>query len=240
MSYDFRIVQRALQAAGFSPGPIDGDPGRLTGEATLAALAALRTARGFKDAPAPSPPPPSASAPSAGGPIPADWLPAASMLRVIVHWTAGRHDPSMLDREHYHILIDGKGSLVRGKLPISANRVGRNPAEPYAAHTLNANGGAIGVALCGMLDAQERPFQPGPYPLTPVQWAMLARVLAQLSQAYAIPILPRSVLTHAEVQNTLGIAQRGKWDIARLPFSPLVGARAIGDAMRADALAANR
>ncbi|MGF7055404.1 hypothetical protein GGC47_004615 [Bosea sp. OAE752] len=45
---------------------------------------------------------------------------------------------------------------------------------------------------------------------------------------------PKTVLSHAEVQGTLKIAQRGKWDIARLAFDPsAVGAKACGDTFRA-------
>ncbi|WP_248311240.1 hypothetical protein [Bosea sp. UNC402CLCol] len=45
---------------------------------------------------------------------------------------------------------------------------------------------------------------------------------------------PKTVLSHAEVQGTLKIAQRGKWDIARLAFDPPVGgAKACGDMFRA-------
>jgi hypothetical protein len=43
----------------------------------------------------------------------------------------------------------------------------------------------------------------------------------------------KTVLSHAEVQQTLGITQKGKWDIARLPFDDSIkGAIAIGDQMR--------
>ncbi|MEZ2409060.1 hypothetical protein AB6806_19835 [Bosea sp. RCC_152_1] len=43
------------------------------------------------------------------------------------------------------------------------------------------------------------------------------------------------MLSRAEVQGTLKIVQRGKWDIARLAFDPFVGgAKACGDMFRAD------
>lgn len=41
------------------------------------------------------------------------------------------------------------------------------------------------------------------------------------------------MLSHAEVQTTLGIRQSGKWDVARLAFDPsVVGAKAVGDLFR--------
>jgi hypothetical protein len=43
----------------------------------------------------------------------------------------------------------------------------------------------------------------------------------------------QTVLTHAEVQPTLGVKQRGKWDITRLSFKPdLVGAIPVGNYIR--------
>ena len=75
------------------------------------------------------------------------------MARVICHWTAGRHRANGLDRQHYHILIEGDGRLVRGVPTIDLNA---EPVKPgYAAHTRNCNGGSIGVALCGMVGARE-------------------------------------------------------------------------------------
>jgi len=67
--------------------------------------------------------------------ISSSWMPPAKMQRIIVHWTAGSHKASELDRAHYHILIQGDGSLVRGIPTIDLNQA---PAKKgYAAHTLN-------------------------------------------------------------------------------------------------------
>jgi hypothetical protein len=163
--------------------------------------------------------------------IPASWLPAASMQRVICHWTAGNQRASTFDAAHYHLLIEGDGNLVRGLHPISAN------AAPirgnYAAHTRGCNTGSIGVSLACMRGAQESPFDAGPEPMTVVQWNALVEVLAALCTRYGIKVTPKTVLSHAEVQDNLGIAQRSKWDYTRLPFAPeLRGARAIGDTLR--------
>ena len=137
------------------------------------------------------------------------------MKRIIIHWTAGRHAPSNLDREHYHKIIDGAGKVHDGKFPISANA---KPVQgQYAAHTRNCNTGSIGVAVAAMAGAQERPFNAGTHPITPAQVTALARLCASLAKQYGIPITPQTILTHAEVQPVLGIKQRGKWDITWLP-----------------------
>jgi len=212
-------LQRRLSSLGFNPGPHDGLIGPSTLRATNLALDKL----------APSSAQP---APVPASLVPADWMPWAQMSRIIVHWTAGNHKASADDRKHYHILIEGDGKLVRGTPSILLNQA---PVKAgYAAHTLNCNGSSIGVSLCGMAGAVESPFSAGKAPLTMDQWAVLPQVLAALCRRYSIPVTPSTVLSHAEVQDTLGIKQRGKWDIARLPFDPFTkGARAIGDQFRA-------
>jgi peptidoglycan hydrolase-like protein with peptidoglycan-binding domain len=80
----------------------------------------------------------------------------------------------------------------------------------------------------------ELTFDAGKYPMTQTQWDILAGVVSELCQAYSIPVTPSTVLSHAEVQGTLGIAQSGKWDYTRLAFDLNVkGAKACGDKLRA-------
>lgn len=170
------------------------------------------------------------------GNVPAGWMPAAKMSRVIVHWTAGTNKASDFDRKHYHILIEGDGKLVRGIPSIKLNEA---PAKAgYAAHTLNCNSGSIGISLCGMHGAVEAPFNPGKYPITAEQWKALAEAVADLCERYDIPVSPKTVLSHAEVQANLGIKQRNKWDIATLPFDrKFKTAKAVGDRLRAEVTA---
>lgn len=137
------------------------------------------------------------------------------MKRIIIHWTAGAYTPSNLDKEHYHFIVDHNGRVHFGKFPPEANE---NPVKgKYAAHTLDCNTGAIGIAVAAMAGAVERPFDPGKHPMTNAQIGALARECARLCTVYAIPVMRETVLTHAEVQPTLGIKQRGKWDITWLP-----------------------
>ncbi|TDR90277.1 peptidoglycan recognition protein family protein [Enterovirga rhinocerotis] len=228
-------IQRRLKALGYDigrSGPnkdgIDGDLGDLSQTAILKALETGKPALAGIVLPVVPPVAP------AVGVVPSAWMPAAKMARVIVHWTAGAHKASDLDREHYHVIIQGDGTLARGK-SIALND-GAGIKSGYAAHTLNLNTGSIGVSLACMAGAIERPFDPGKAPMTPKQWDMLPGVLAGLCSRYGIPVTPRTVLSHAEVQGTLGIAQRGKWDIAAVPSAGsmiYVGATGAGNTIRA-------
>jgi hypothetical protein len=164
------------------------------------------------------------------GIVPKEWMPPAKMKRIICHWTAGAHEASALDRKHYHIVVEGDGELVRGLVPIDENE--RTGDGRYAAHTLGANTGSIGVAVCCMAGANERPFRPGSHPMRESQWKRLAEVVAELCEAYAIPVTPKTVLGHGEVERNLGIRQKGKWDPLVLPWAPQLSPRDVGDMFR--------
>jgi hypothetical protein len=71
--------------------------------------------------------------------------------------------------------------------------------------------------------------------MTAKQWDVLSSVVAELCNSYGIPVSPSTVLSHAEVQGTLGIPQSGKWDYTRLSFDDgTVGAKDCGDKLRDD------
>ena len=137
------------------------------------------------------------------------------MKRIILHWTAGTNAVSDLDRRHYHFIIDGDGKVHEGTFRPEDNLDVRD--GKYAAHTLNCNTGAIGVAVAAMAGAVERPFNAGRFPITLKQVEALARLCARLCAQYEIPVRRETILSHAEVQPTLKIQQRGKWDITWLP-----------------------
>lgn len=159
------------------------------------------------------------------------------MKRIHMHWTAGRNTVSSVDLEHYHYIIDQHGQPVAGNNPVSANA---SPIKgQYAAHTLNANSDAIGVAVAGMFNAKESPFDPGPSAMMQMQIDGLVKLVARLCKEYGIPVTRETVLSHAEVQPTLGIKQRGKWDIMWLPGMAKPGDPvAVGDKLRASIRAA--
>ena len=153
------------------------------------------------------------------------------MKRIILHWSAGPHTPTNEDKTHYHRIIDGAGKVHNGKWPISANE---KPVKgQYAAHTLDCNTGSIGVAVAAMAGAQERPFHAGSHPITPAQVDALVGLVRALCREYGIPVTRETVLSHAEVQPTLKITQRGKWDITYLPGMIGPGdAVEVGDRLR--------
>lgn len=218
-------LQRRLNELGYVVA-VDGIYGPQTDAANLDALTKVPGTV----AP-PEPPDPPASKPKQL--IPSSWMPNAKMRRIHVHWTAGNYKASETDKKHYHILIEGDGTPVKGTPSIKLNE---SPVKAgYAAHTLNANGDAIGVSMCCMAGAVERPFKPGSAPMTRAQWANAVRAVAELSVRYSIAVTPTTILTHAEVQNNLGIAQRGKWDVAILAFDTSVdSAKKVGDRLRAE------
>jgi len=209
-------LQSRLRALGLDPGPSDGIYGTLTEEAVFDAL----------DLYAPA-------VEVAGGLIPAEWVPPCVMQRIICHWTAGAYTANATDLNYYHILIEGDGELCRGVYSIKDN-VNTSDGR-YAAHTKNCNTGSIGVSLCCMAGAVESPFSAGKFPMTETQWNTLTAVVAELCHAYSVSVTRETVLSHAEVQGTLGIAQSGKWDYTKLAFDPsMSGAKACGDRLRND------
>jgi hypothetical protein len=128
-------------------------------------------------------------------------------------------------------MVEGDGKLVTGRFRPEANA---SPlGSDYAAHTRGCNSDAIGFAFCGMFGARERPFMTGDFPLRWEQVRAGCWYVRQLCERYDIPITRETVLTHAEVEKTLGVRQRGKWDITWLPGMVEPGAAVwIGDQLR--------
>jgi len=138
------------------------------------------------------------------------------MKRIICHWSAGSYVPSALDKQHYHYLIDGDGEVHRGFYAPEDNLDTRDGR--YAAHTRHLNRDSIGIALCAMAGATEKDF--GRFPIKQAQWDALVKLIRNVCEEYNIPVSRKTVLSHAEVQITLAVEQRGKWDIS---VSPLTG-----------------
>lgn len=136
------------------------------------------------------------------------------MQRIIGHHDAGGYSPSAEALRAYHRLIDGDGGVRDGQHPITANAVGKAlVAGKYAAHCLNLNSGSIGLAICAMAGASwGNPFSSTKYPVKPEQVASFVEEAARLCSMYGIAVSRKTVLTHAEVEITLGVKQKGKWD----------------------------
>lgn len=199
-------IQARLMARGFDSGPIDG----LMGPKTKAATDKFhrKTGRTIRE----------------------DFHPSG-LHRIIMHWTAGAAGVIDLERRHYHLIIGQDARVYAGDHAPEANADisdGR-----YAPHTRALNTGSIGVAMDGMHGAVERPFSAGSAPITWHMVAVMAETVADLCVTYDIPLSRYTVLTHAEVQPTLGIWQRAKWDICWLPGMPAAGeAVTIGGKIR--------
>lgn len=164
-------------------------------------------------------------------PVWKDPLPKASPKRIILHWTAGGAKASDLDRKHYHFLVEQDGTIVKGVHGIDANDAPKT--GKYAAHTWKTNTKSIGLSLCGMVGAIERPFNGGSAPFKNSQLEVLTQLVAQLCAHYRIPVTRKTVLGHGEVQALLGITQKQKWDPMVLPWDPAMPPREVGDMMRA-------
>jgi len=154
-----------------------------------------------------------------------------SMKRTISHWTGGGGRANNVDKAAYHRITEFDGNVVHGKEEIEDNIVTSD--GDYAAHTRNLNTGSIGVAMAGMAGAKEYPLEFGASPINRTQFEAHCKLLAELHTAYGIPVTNRTCLTHAEVEPTLGVKQKNKWDITVLQFEPDIrGAIPVGDYMR--------
>ncbi len=164
--------------------------------------------------------------------VPQTWMPDVSMERIHLHWTAGGNKANSTDKNAYHILVEGDGSLILGDRSIRENA--RPITDRYARHTKGANSGAIGVSLCCMAGVRlESEYKNTSAPMTQTQWEVGLQVIADLVEKYGILITPTTVLTHAEVEPNLNVAQDGKWDITRLSFDATIkGHRDVGTEMR--------
>lgn len=155
--------------------------------------------------------------------------------RITLHWTAGTGKANATDRRAYHKIIEAGGTVVLGDHPPQANSPIRNPRDSstYAAHVKDANTRNLGIALAGMRGAQEIPFRPGDHPITLAQIDAALAEVARDCKKYGIAVTRKTVLTHAEVEPTLGIKQNRKWDITWIPGMDRPGDPvAVGDVLR--------
>lgn len=155
------------------------------------------------------------------------------MKRIIWHWTAGAYGVNNVEADAYHFIINRDGTSAAGLDKPEDNIPPLRPGA-YAAHTLNLNSYSIGIAIDAMAGARERPLHIGTAPITPEQIDGLVGLTARLCMKYGIPVTRETVLSHAEVERTLRVKQRQKWDITWIPSMDRVGdAIEIGDMLRA-------
>ena len=152
---------------------------------------------------------------------------------VVWHWTAGAHGVIELERDHYNWIFDRVGNVFDGNHSVQdqVNYDWRNGIG--ASHTKSMNTGWIGLSVDAMAGAVESPLNWGTNPLT---WEGIDAMLdwtMDLCEEYNIPVSPWTTLSHAEVQQTLGVRQRFKWDYKVLPgYTRAVDARIVGDILR--------
>lgn len=170
--------------------------------------------------------------------LPKSILVKAKCKRVHLHWTAGPAQSRPDEALHYHAILNQDLSVSKGVCTIMDNYEIPPGKTNYAAHTKGANTQAFGYSLAGMRQAKQSPFDPGPDPITEIQWSRAMIHIAQLCKFYEIMPGIKTVLTHAEVETNLGIKQKGKWDIAVLPWQPTQWntAEKVGNLMRAEVL----
>ena len=136
------------------------------------------------------------------------------MRRLVLHWTGGGPKPNARDLSCYHVLVDQFAERHLGTLAPEANLDISDGI--YARHAGGFNTGSIGMGMCGMLDATERPFKPGPYPITMKQFEEACRWAAELMIGYRLKVTPDTCVLHSEVLPRYG-AGIYKWDVNWLP-----------------------
>lgn len=136
---------------------------------------------------------------------------------VVWHWTAGANGIIELEREHYNFLTDTNGNIYDGNHTIASQAAYDWRKGVGASHTLSMNTGWVGISQDAMAGASGWPMDWGTHPIT---WegtdAMLEKTM-EVCEEYNIPVSRWTTLSHAEVQPTLGIRQRNKWDYMVLP-----------------------
>lgn len=160
-----------------------------------------------------------------------------TMNRIVGHHTGGPGTPTAVDLNAYHRIVDAVGGVHDGRFPISANAPGRSLTPgTYAAHTAGLNTGAIGLAMAAMHGASwGDPVGSTQFYPTDAQVAAFIREAARLCRVYGIAVTRKTVLTHAEVEQTLGVKQKNKWDFDYPVFGPTNSRDplVIGNMMRA-------
>lgn len=152
------------------------------------------------------------------------------MKRIVLHWTGGGPNPNAQDRQAYHAIVSQDCQRHMGDLAPEANL---NISDGiYARHAGGFNTGAIGIALCGMAGARERPFSPGIHPINMAQFEEACKWSAEMCVIYKIPVTINTVLIHSEVlpRFRAGIY---KWDVNWLPgMKETASAFEMGDLYR--------
>lgn len=110
--------------------------------------------------------------------------------KLYLHHTGGVYTTNEKEAEHYHITIEGDGS------------VHVHDIDKYKSHTFKRNTGALGISMCcgfGAIIYKDENILWGDYKPKPLQIINMAKVVTVLSEELNIPIDRLHVLTHNEV-----------------------------------------
>lgn len=155
----------------------------------------------------------------------------SGLTKITWHWSAGSYTPGASEEEHYHFFVDGDGVVHAGEHTPEDNI--STSDNSYAAHVSQFNTGNIGIAVCAMAGAIDSPFSAGKYPMKEIQITAMLKKTAELCKKYNIVPSPTTTFSHAEVQQTFGVTQSGKWDITWLPgMLSIANAIVVGDMLR--------
>jgi hypothetical protein len=208
MGFNIRDIQARCAALGHSPGKIDG----MQGPKTRKAIAAAMEARGVR------------KIPRLFGP--------ERLHRIVWHWTAGAEGVISLEKIAYNCLVDHKANRHDGKWR-PEHQADYRAGHWGASHTRMSNTGCIGISCDAMAGAVERPFHKGSAPLLWPQIFEMCHWTGELCVEFDIPVSKFSTLMHSEVQPTLGIQQKWKWDMNWLPDMNAPGDPiTVGDRLR--------
>lgn len=137
---------------------------------------------------------------------------------IVWHWTAGAKGFIEMEREAYNFLHSVDGDTIQGESTVAEQVMYDWRRGIGASHCKSMNTGWIGQSVDAMAGSkQANPMVWGPNPIT---WKGIDAMLeqsAELVEEYNIPVSRWTTLTHAEVEPTLGVKQRWKWDYTCLP-----------------------
>ena len=145
--------------------------------------------------------------------------------RIILCWTSTGYEFEGLSKARYHFAVDNKANIHRGKYTVDDNtEIVEREKEPseYAKFVRGLNENSISVAMTGMVNITPKIESPGlvktDYPITRIQFDTFCILVNHLRNIYGIPLNYRTILSRAEIEETLKIKQSKRLDISLLPF----------------------
>ena len=138
------------------------------------------------------------------------------MYKIIIHHTAGTYSVNSCDKKHYHYIVDGTGTVIKGDYSIHDNDNCKD--GKYAAHTYLGNTKSIGVAVACNKDFKlSAPKTSTMYPLNVLQYRALIKLVQRLQREYNVSL--SNIYTHYSFDKSRNIKQ-GKVDITYIPWIP--------------------